>query len=556
MTFWEVFFRLLFRKPVPAFVALYWHATRRRVRARNRLLAASADQPFAYAAWIDRAEKNSELTLGLRKAIEGWSWRPQFSILLHASSPYSSKQLKDSITSIERQIYPFGRIIDAKVGAFDRGIAAADGDYLVPLRVGDVLSDAALFRFAEAVQLHKNAAVLFGDQDERDDQGRRSRPWLKPRWNPEMFLAQDYLSQAVAIETAHAKSVSKSAENLSELVIRACFESSRDVVHVPHILSHVAARTHDSDERLTAVSRHLRHLGATCGPGPFGTIKVKWPLPEDLPLVSIVVPTRDKLELLRPCVESVLRLTDYENFEVMIVDNSSVEQQTADYLVEISNHRRVQVIAYPGPYNFSAMNNFAVLHTRGSYVCLLNNDTEVVEPAWLTEMMRYAVRPNVGAVGAKLLYEDGTIQHAGVVIGIGEAAGHAHRFLPANEPGYFLLPHVSHFVSAVTAACLVVDKSKFCAVGGLDELELPVAFNDVDLCLKIEAAGWRNVYVPHAVLLHHESKSRGADISPHNIDRYRRELEVLQGRWRTKTYVDPLHHPSLDRHSETFVIRI
>ena len=170
--------------------------------------------------------------------------------------------------------------------------------------------------------------------------------------------------------------------------------------------------------------------------------------------------------------------------------------------------------------------------------------------------MRYAVRPDVGAVGAKLLYEDGTIQHAGVVVGIGEAAGHAHRNQPADEPGYFRMTHVAQFMSAVTAACLVVEKAKFQAVGGLDEEELQVAFNDVDFCLKLEAAGWRNVYVPHAVLLHHESKSRGNDVSPPNIDRYRRELQILQNRWGTKTYDDPLHNPNLDRYSETFVISL
>jgi O-antigen biosynthesis protein len=214
------------------------------------------------------------------------------------------------------------------------------------------------------------------------------------------------------------------------------------------------------------------------------------------------------------------------------------------------------VLPYDRPYNYSAINNLAVREAHGPYVCLLNNDTEVIEPDWLTEMMRYAVRPIVGAVGAKLLYDDGSIQHAGVVIGIGEAAGHAHRFQPADQPGYFRQAHVAQFVSAVTAACLVVEKTKFEAVGGLDERELAVAFNDVDLCLKLEAAGWHNVYVPHAVLLHHESRSRGKDSSPKNRDRYMQELRVLQDRWGTRTYADPLHNPNLDRYSEKFIIRL
>jgi GT2 family glycosyltransferase len=189
-------------------------------------------------------------------------------------------------------------------------------------------------------------------------------------------------------------------------------------------------------------------------------------------------------------------------------------------------------------------------------LCLLNDDTEVIGDDWLTELMRYAVRPEVGAVGAKLLYDDGSIQHAGVVIGLGEAAGHAHRYLRGDQPGYFHRPHVAHFASAVTAACLVVKAEKFHAVGGFDEQGLAIAFNDVDLCLKLEAAGWRNVYQPRAVLVHHESRSRGKDFAPQHLERYQRELAVLQDRWKTRDYHDPLHHPLLDRSSEAYILRL
>jgi len=250
----------------------------------------------------------------------------------------------------------------------------------------------------------------------------------------------------------------------------------------------------------------------------------------------------------------VLNRTDYGNLEILILDNGSVEESTRTYLEELDRHPQIRVLAFPGPFNFSAINNFAALQARGSFLCLLNNDTEVIEPTWLSELMRYAARKEVGAAGAKLLYEDGSIQHAGIVIGIGEAAGHAHRLLPAGEPGYFRMPHVPQFVSAVTAACLVIEKTKFDAVRGFDE-QMPVAFNDVDFCLKVQAAGWQNVYVPQAVLLHHESKSRGKDDEPENVQRFQRELGILQRRWGTKIYVDPVHNPNLDRHSETFVIR-
>ena len=379
-----------------------------------------------------------------------------------------------------------------------------------------------------------------------------------------MFFAQDFISAAVAMKRSVAAEILEARGgterlDLDELMLRATSAPDAEIIHVPHILCHVS---HGSGERSATASRaqavagHLRSLGASSVAGLFGTVKVQWPLPAARPLVSVIIPTRDRVELLRPCVESVLRLTTYEPFEIIVVDNGSTDGATLAYLKGLELRPSVRVLSYDRPYNYSAINNFAARSTAGDFLCLLNNDTEVLEPDWLTEMVRYAVREDVGAVGAKLLYDDGTIQHAGVVVGLGEGAGHAHRFQPADDPGYFRQAHVAQFVSAVTAACLVTEKRKFDAVGGLDAENLAIAYNDVDLCLKLQAAGWRNVYVPHAVLLHHESKSRGSDVAPEHIERYSRELRVLQERWGTATYDDPLHNPNLNRYSETFVIRL
>jgi len=214
----------------------------------------------------------------------------------------------------------------------------------------------------------------------------------------------------------------------------------------------------------------------------------------------------------------------------------------------------VKIIRDDRPYNYSQLNNLAAEKAVGDYLCLLNNDTEIIQPSWLREMIRQAIRPNIGAVGAKLLYDDMSIQHAGVVIGLCGSAGHVHRYLPNDNPGYFARAHVAHYVSAVTAACLVVKKGKFHEVGGLDEENLAIAFNDVDFCLKLEKRGWRNLYEPNAVLFHHESKSRGRDTSRQNIERYLRELHVLRERWGAIDYQDPLHHPHLDRSSETYLL--
>lgn len=289
-----------------------------------------------------------------------------------------------------------------------------------------------------------------------------------------------------------------------------------------------------------------------CEKGLFDTVHVQWPLPQPLPLISIIVPTRDRAELLRTCIGSVDAHTDYRPFEWIVVDNESAEPETLDFLAELSLRSDVRVIRSAGAFNFSRLNNIGVAAAAGQYVLLLNNDTEAFSPQWLGEMMRYAARDDVGAVGAQLLYADGSLQHAGVVIGMGEAAGHAHRFLPAGDPGYFRLPHAAQEVSAVTAACLLVRKERYLAVGGLDEEKFAVAYNDVDFCLRLKEAGWRNIYTPHAKLYHHESKSRGSDFSVANRERYMRELKHLQTRWGTRTFLDPLHSPHLDRYSETF----
>ena len=556
MTFWQHFIRLLVRRPVPAIAALYWYLTKRKVRARNRLRRASADLSFAYDLWKSRNENHSALAVRAQAAVDGWKRKPRFSIMLHSLAGDSSEAQERSIQSLERQLYREWNVAEqAKTTKLN--IDAVDGDFIIPLRAGDQLSETALYRFAEALQNHPDVVILYGDEDHIDGRGRRSRPWFKPRWNQELFLAQDYLSSAVAIESRLARrAATLGGDEVGALVLEATSLAKNAIVHVPHVLTHLASKEEPEPGRLDIVARHLSRRGATCAPGAFGTVKVEWPLPDELPLVTMIIPTKDKLQLLRPCIDSLLRRTDYPAFEMLIVDNASVDRRTLAYFDEIGANPKVRVLRYREPFNYSAINNFAARHARGSYLCLLNNDTEVVEPSWLTELMRYAVRSDVGAVGAKLLYEDGSIQHAGVVVGIGDAAGHPHRFLPAGRPGYFRMAHVPQFISAVTGACLVVEKSKFEAVGGLDEEKLAVAYNDVDLCLKLEAAGWRNVYVPHAVLLHHESKSRGNDMAPAQFGRYSRELTVLQERWKTKTYEDPLHNPNLDRYSETYVLRL
>lgn len=582
MTFWEAFFRVILLRPKQALGALYWHLTKRRVRARNQIRRGAALLPNAHYFWIKTREEQPEYDLRLAKLAQRHAPPATFEIVVTDAGDFGA--IERMLKSLQKQKYPHWqlcvagargsllagsfascpnlRLVEVDGSALFAGVRAAlldcKADLLIPLKSGDVLSPAALLYFAEAVADQPDASILYGDEDQISRGGRRSNPWFKPEWNEELFLGLDYVSGACALAVGAAKLLVERAEvsTMSDLLAELVREG-RPIVHVPHIVVHRGSAARPTrEEHMAAASRLVEPRGGSVAPGAFDTVKVTYPLPAELPLVSVIVPTRDRLELLRPCIDTLLATTSYSPIEVLIVDNQSEERATHDYLREIGQHPAVRVLRYDRAYNFSAINNFAAGHASGSYLCLLNNDTEVIEEQWLTEMMRFAVRPEIGAVGAKLLYGNGAIQHAGVVVGMGDAAGHAHRFTRSDEPGYFGLPHAAHYVTAVTAACMLVAKDKFDAVGGLDEEHLAIAYNDVDFCLKLQRAGYRNVYVPHAVLLHHESMSRGDDKAKQHIERYSRELATLQERWGTKSYQDPLLNPNLDRYSETFIVAL
>lgn len=588
MNFPLAFAQTLLWRPDRALAALYWHLTGRKVRARNKLRLAAAQSPYAYATWIETTEQLGRLKQEAIGVIGHWNYRPLLTCIVYLDPSVSPTTQESTIRSIRDQFYSNWQMLlvrhrtemappldDNRISyastsasnaaeALNIGTSEATGDYILPLQTGDQLSPAALFHYVQALQDSHRPVVLYGDEDRLNKRGHRINPWFKPEWNEEMFLAQDYVSASCAIEAIAARRAALSIDQSDHkvavyaLLLKLIAGQSLDVCHIPHILCHrgIRAKEDMQSDRVNVVAKHVKSAGTKALPGPFGSVHVAWPLPADPPLVSIIIPTRDKVKLLQKCVDGVLSSTNYPNLELVIVDNGSVEASTHRYLSTVSSDPRVRILPYAAPYNYSAINNHAATHAQGQYLCLLNNDTEIISDTWLTEMMRQAVRPHVGAVGAKLLYGDGSIQHAGVIIGLGEAAGHAHRFLRKNQPGYFNQAHIPQYVSAVTAACLVVEKRKFNTVGGLDADHLAIAFNDVDLCLKLEAAGWKNVYAPQAVLIHHESKSRGKDISPQHIQRYLGELAVLQDRWGTKTFADPLHNPNLNRAYESFHIQL
>ena len=562
--------------------ALYWYATGKRVRARNRLRISIAQSPRAYGMWIASIERQANGLAQAPATIASWPHRPRLSVLIHRPPGERLDQFARRITALAAQCYSDWELVlaqsrnapqmqmpavprlslvpgrtDNPIKAMTLAMQTAAGDFVLPLAHDAVLAPDALYRFAAALQAYPDANVLYGDEDRITSRGRRTHPWFKPAWNGELALAQDYISGACLIRRDATLRAAPTDPGLYALLLAVTAQDAAKVHHVPYVIAHMATdqpAATDQAARAATVARHVAPLGATARIGPHGTVAVDWPLPAPPPLVSIIIPTRDHVDLLRTCVTGVLTATGYRDVEILIVDNGSREAEALDYLGRIAANPRVRVIRDDGPFNYSALNNRATAEARGEYLCLLNNDIEIIDENWLTALMRQAVRPHVGAVGAKLLYDDGTIQHAGVTIGLGGAAGHAHRFQKNSDSGYFARAHVPHYVSAVTGACLLVEKAKFDAVGGLDEEGFAVAFNDVDLCLKLQAAGWRNLYEPRAELIHHESKSRGKDFLPENVERYRRELALLQAQWGTKTYDDPLHHPALDRLGETYHI--
>jgi GT2 family glycosyltransferase len=297
-----------------------------------------------------------------------------------------------------------------------------------------------------------------------------------------------------------------------------------------------------------------RRVAAEVSETRLGCRRVRYRLPENPPLISIIVPTRDAVGLLRQCVESVLGKTTYSRFELLMVDNQSVDPDALAYFGELGGRSSVRVLRYDRPFNYSAINNFAAKEARGEVLCLLNNDTEVISPDWLEEMVGHLLQDRVGAVGARLLYADGRVQHGGVTVGPGGCADHLHAELPRSHPGYCQRAVIAQELSAVTAACMLTWKHVYDQVGGFDGKNLPVAFNDVDYCLRLQDAGYRVIYTPHAELYHHEWGTRGVDTTRRQRWRARREINYMRRRWRERMKHDPYYNPNLSYDQPNFTL--
>lgn len=451
--------------------------------------------------------------------------------------------------------------------ASNSALGLALGEYIALLDHDDELRPHALLEVAEAIRLHPDAGLLYSDEDKINAEGRRFDPYFKPDFDPNLLRSQNYICHFTTIRTELVREIGGFRKGFEgsqdhDLILR-CIERLRptQIRHIPKVLYHwraipgSTALTRDAKDYASsagarAVAEHLdrQHPGARVEELSHGHYRVHWPLPAKPPKVSLIIPTRDKVELLRKCVESILSRSTYPDYEIVVVDNQSVEPAALAYLESLEGRERVKVLRYDAPFNYSAINNWAVSRSDGQVIGLINNDIEVISPHWLEELVSQAIRPDVGAVGAILYYPNDTIQHAGVILGIHGIANHIYAGLPRGYPGHGGRARVAQCLSAVTGACMLVRRGVFDEMGGLDE-QLKVAFNDIDFCLRLRAAGYRNIWTPFAELYHHESASRGSEDTEEKKQRFASEVDLMEARWGDLLPFDPAYNPNLSLNS-------
>ena len=528
----------------------------------------TAEEHYAY--W--RSLQPTISIMDAKRAMDKWSYKPLVSIILR-SHQHNPKHLPQSMASVAGQIYPHLQLCFEDGEDLNSALESAKGEFVALLDHDDLLSPDALFQVVKALQTRPDAGLLYSDEDKINEAGERFEPHFKPQWNPDLLLAQNYVSHLGVYRTSLVREVGGFRKGLEgsqdhDLVLRISQRlSPSQVVHIPHVLYHWRAtagstalsaseKNYTSVAGLKAVRSYLDAVmpQAQVRAGQHAnTYRVAWPLPSPPPLVSLLVPTRDKLHLLQPCVDAILKLTSYPHFELLILDNQSTCRQTLAYMHDVAKQDpRVRVLRWDAPFNYSAINNFGVANARGSVIGLVNNDIEPINPEWLEEMVRQVCRPDIGCVGAKLYYPNDTIQHAGVVLGIGGVAGHSQNYFSRNALGYFGRLHLAHNVSAVTGACLLVRKAVYQQVGGLDEQHLKVSFNDVDLCIKVREAGYRNLFTPYAELYHHESVSRGPNDTRAKRAVADAEAQFMRQKWGKLLDTDPYYNPNLTLVHEDF----
>ena len=565
---------------------------------RKRLTGAPVNTT-SYNTLVERStepaaavEKSEALVLKIAEM----AYRPVVSVVMPVYNP-PLHFLKEAVDSVRNQLYPnwelciaddassdpeihnFLRSVEAQdkrikvvlrphnghiVAASNSALTLATGEFVALLDHDDVIPTDALYWMADAINRNPAASVFYSDEDKIGLDGKRCDPYFKSDWNLELFLSQNMISHLGMYRRSLLQEVGGfrlgyEGSQDYDLALRCVLKLlPNQIVHIPRVLYHwrvlpgstalsPGEKSYAQKAGHRALSDYLvaSNLGGRIESLPNGFYRVHPSLPEVLPLVSLIIPTRNALVLVRQCIESILAKTTYQNYEILLIDNGSDDPAALAYFSELNQHERIRVIRDDSEFNYAALNNRAVAQAKGELIGLINNDIEVIAPDWLGEMVGLVLRPGVGAVGARLWYPNDTLQHGGVIIGLGGVAGHAHWGIQRDDPGYFGRAVLTQVLSGVTAACLLVRKSVYEQVAGLDEVHLKVAFNDVDFCLKLNEAGYRNIWTPYAEMYHHESATRGTEDSPVKQARFSSEEQYMHRRWGHLFSSDPYYNVNL-----------
>jgi glycosyltransferase involved in cell wall biosynthesis len=557
---------------------------------------------MGYENWIFQNDKlgNDDRSL-IRSHIASFRNRPKFSILMPVYNA-PAQYLRVAIGSVLDQLYQDWELCladDASTSAevrktlhefaqkddritvryrdINAGICActntalemATGEWIVLMDHDDMLAEHALYLVAEVISRNPDLAIIYSDEDYIDEKGRRNGPYFKPDWDYDLFLGQNLINHLGVYRTALARQVGGFRSGFEgsqdwDLSLRV-LEASPDcrVHHIPFVLYHwrqtaqtfsntSIARAIDAARR--AVSEHLARTGQAAEVIPVGQsshLRIKRILPVQLPLVSVIVPTKDRRKLLQKCIDGLVNCTTYKPLEIVIVDNGSSEPDAIDFLSELRTRADFVIVEDNSSFNFSRLVNRGVTASCGEICVLLNNDVGMINADWLDELVSHALRPEVGAVGAKLFYSDDTLQHGGVILGIGGVAGHQHRYVARGSYGYFGRLKLTHGLSCVTAACLATRRAVYDAVGGFNEKHLAVAYNDVDFCIRVREAGFKIIWTPHAELYHYESLSRGYETTPGKVSRFAAEKKYMRTKWGEVLDNDPFYNANLSLNSES-----
>ncbi|MCM1308033.1 MAG: glycosyltransferase family 2 protein, partial [Butyrivibrio sp.] len=576
-------------------------------RVRGRLAGNSSAQKYKtteYSRWIKKHDASkSELDRQRKVCFEK---KPVFSIVVPVYRP-NKGFFTEMLESVKVQTYPNWELCladgggegflteecvrkvfgdDERVkyqalsentgisGNTNRALALAEGDYIALLDHDDLLRPDALYECARVVNEFEAVDVIYTDEDKLDSEtGERLVPHFKPDFNPYLLRSCNYIthffvfSKELSWRVGDFNSECDGAQDY-DMILR-CTEKARNIKHIPKILytwrCHENSTANNTDAKsyaytagVKALEGHYKRLGIKASVSRsklFGYYDTRYALEEE-PLVSVIIPNKDHTDDLDKCLRSIIGRQSYGNYEIIIVENNSTDGATFEYYKRLeSENDCVRVLYYEGDFNFSRINNFAVRQTKGDYLLFLNNDTEMLGTDCLRELVGVGVQPEVGAVGARLLYSDDVVQHAGVIIGLSGVAGHAFAGEAGDNSGYFARAVITQNYSAVTAACMLVRRSVFDEVGGFEEA-LKVSYNDVDFCLKIREKGWLIVYNPAAELYHYESKSRGMEDTPEKLERFNKEIDFMLKKWK-KIYDegDPSYNPNLSLKIADFSLR-